>query len=71
MGDVVSLADKLERWQVTYVSPCGSLRVQTSNHGRIKFNMTGQTHGTLLDFIDSVSFLSQVSIGMEDAMKEM
>lgn len=71
MGKVISLADKLERWQVTYTSPCGTLRVQTSSHGRIKFNVHGHPRSTLLEFTESVSFLSQVSIGMEDVMKEM
>lgn len=71
MGKVISLADKLERWQMTYTSPCGSLLVQTSNHGRIKFIVPGADQLTLLNFLDSVNFLSQVSIGVEDAMKGM
>jgi hypothetical protein len=68
MGKVISLREKTETWIQGYVSPDNSLHVMVSNHGRFKFHHGPNSRPIFLDFVDSVSMLSQLSSKIEEAL---
>lgn len=67
--NVVSLRDRLERWSTSYTSSCSRLQIHTSNHGRTKLCVEGTV--VVLDFIEGVRLLSQMSEGMENVANEL
>ena len=67
--NVVSLDARREKWDVSYVSPEGDLRIRTSSHGRVSFQLGSK--GVILEFMDSVSMLSSVSEHMSFALEPL
>lgn len=69
-NNVISLADRLERWQKVYDSPCRSFYVTASTNGALRVNFVNSKESVHLDFIESVRFMSEVSKGFEDMMMD-
>lgn len=67
MGKVISLAERSEVWSTAYTSPDGMLLIMVSNHGRMKFCKKTDSN-VCLEFVESVSLLSQLSSGIDAAM---
>ncbi len=70
MSKIVSLLDRMEKWSVAYVSPCGDLQIKASNHGRFSFHVRGQSL-TKLEFVESVTMLSSLSETMSHALESL
>ena len=72
MGQVISIIDKLEKWTESYMTPTGDLRILTSNHGRIRFDMNCNAQIPVnLEFMESVRLLSQVSADLGKIIDSM
>lgn len=67
MGKVISLAERSEMWSTAYASPDNNLLIMVSNHGRMKF-CKKSAGDVCLEFVESVSLLSQLSSGIDAAM---
>jgi len=64
--NIISLADRLERWQHIYTSPNGEFAVTVSSRGYLKVSFRDdQKKPIYLDFFESVRFMSEVSKGFE------
>lgn len=65
-NNIISLSDRLERWQNAYVSPNGDFYVSVSSRGYLKISFRDENKKTVyLDFFESVRFMSEVSKGFE------
>jgi len=63
---VISLAERLERWEHIYTSPAGEFYVSVSSRGTLKVMFKDDSKKPIfLDFFESVRFLSDVSKGFE------
>lgn len=64
MKNVIDLAERRERWTITYESPVRDFRVKVSNHGRMSFEIPGSEKSVILSFFDSVTLLTNASKDM-------
>lgn len=64
--NVISMAERLERWQHIYTSPNGEFYVTVSSRGFLKVDFRDDKKSILLDFFESVRFMSVVSKGFEE-----
>ncbi len=63
---VISLGERLERWQHVYTSPRGEFQVTVSSRGFLKVSFRdGHKDPIFLDFFESVRFMSDISKGFE------
>lgn len=67
MGKVISLQERSEVWKKAY--HFGNLEVFVSSHGKFKFR--SGDHVTQLEFLDSVTFLKEMSDALEREMNQM
>lgn len=68
MNNVISIREKLESWHMAYSDPGQNFAVFASNHGRFKFTFNSNQQDIYLDFVDSITFLSDTSKAIEKAM---
>lgn len=67
--NVISMAERLERWQHIYTSPNGEFYVTVSSRGCLKVSFRDdQKKPIFLDFFESVRFMSEVSKGFEEVV---
>ena len=68
VGNVISLKDRLERWQFTYTDPGQNFSLFTSDHGRLKLTFSNKQPDVYLEFTESVNFLEITSKAIENAL---
>lgn len=68
--NIISLADRLERWKKVYTSPQSEFDIVVSSRGNLKivFKNREAVPSVNLDFIESVKFMSDVSKAFEEVM---
>jgi hypothetical protein len=70
MGKLISLSERMELWKTGYSDPAGRFSIMISNHGRLKFQFR-DSDSVVLDFMESVGMLSQLSADFEKVMGVM
>jgi len=66
-NNVISIKDKIERWQHVYTSPNSKFNVHASSMGNMKIQfLSNKMKPIVLDFFESVRFMSDVSKGFEE-----
>jgi hypothetical protein len=68
VGNVISLAEKLEKWITVFETDSKEIIVNASSNGRLSFQFNGEIHKVKLSTVESVRFLSEISKGMEEAL---
>lgn len=70
-NNIISLNERLEKWKRIYTSQCGTFHVVVSSRGFLKVIFEDdQKKPILLDFFESVRFMSEVSKGFEDMVMD-
>jgi len=78
-NNVISLADRLERWTEAYVSPQKDMRVSTSNRGGVRFvvqtddGMTDRKTWSVpvyLQLFESIQLLKILSERISESMED-
>jgi len=68
MGKIISLADKLEKWQRAYTSSDEKMMFEVSSNGRIRVKTVNGTFD--LTTFESVTMLSSLSEAMQTIFDE-
>lgn len=58
MGQVISLTERLERWEEAYASSQGDVTIAVSTMGRISLEVMGRR--TVLEFVEAMTALQAV-----------
>jgi hypothetical protein len=72
MSNVISMSDKLEKWNRIFISKGENFSISASSYGRLSFHFCDDQGHQLapvrFDTVESVKMMSDMSIGMETAL---
>ena len=72
MSNVISISDKLEKWNKVFTSKDENFSISASSYGRLSFHFCDARGYQLVpvrfDTVESVKLMSDMSIGMESAL---